>query len=68
MKTFLIFRFPFGTEPTGLLKLGPDLRTCICYYLQIACVFIEQLYHEICKFESYAPNVEVTVESRLAKQ
>ena len=29
VKTFLIFRFPFGTEPIALLELEPDLTTCI---------------------------------------
>ena len=32
VKTFLIFRFPFGTEPIALLELEPDLATCICKY------------------------------------
>ena len=31
IKTFLIFRFPLGTEPTGLVQLEPDWTTCICY-------------------------------------
>ena len=50
---------PPPAQPTGLLQLEPDPTTCICYtnYLHFY-----RLHHELCKFESYAQNVEAAIE------